>query len=475
VIIGLEIHAQLATRTKMFCACAVDFSAPPNQTVCPVCLGHPGVLPRVNRRAVELAVRAGVALGAHLAPVSHWARKNYFYPDLPKGYQITQYAEPLATGGSLAFDLDAESHQVQIARLHLEEDAGRLRHPSQGPGRSRIDLNRCGIPLLEIVTEPELRTAREAVECVESLRQILQYCGVCEGDMEKGSLRCDANISLRSPGRSGFGTKTEIKNLNSFRSLERALLAERRRQSQLLTEGRAVQSWTMLWDEAAGQTRPMRSKEVEPDYRYFAEPDLPPLVLEGPWIRRLAQDLPELPRQRRQRFISRWGLRAHEARLLTRRRELADYFEDVARRVPDPVASAKFIGTHLLGMLHEQHCEIQDCPVSPEVLADLLKRRSRGKLSSGLLRQLLAELWSGDRPAAEILRDQRWAQIEDEAELEAWAREVVEAFPEQVTAYRAGRSSLLRFFLGEIMRRSQGRAHPAKARQQLIRHLDASG
>ena len=471
-VIGLELHAQLRTRSKMFCACSTAFGAAPNTQVCPVCLGHPGVLPVANRQAVELAVRFSCAVGARVNPVSTWARKNYFYPDLPKGYQITQYERPLAAGGALSVTSEGVTREIPLVRLHLEEDAGRSRHPERpGETRTLVDLNRCGVPLLEIVSAPALRTPAEAHACLAEMRLILRYCGVCDGDMEKGSLRCDANVSVRRRGAGELGEKTEVKNLNSLRSVERALAAEIARQSALLAAGGVPETATALWDAARGETRVMRTKEEAPDYRYFPEPDLPPLVLDDAWIAAIRDRLPELPAARRERLMARWGLRSYDAAVLTADPELGAYFERVAERVGDAPAAAGFVTSALVGALRNRGREIADCPVAPEALAPLLERITAGQLSHTLAKQALEAMLETGQPAETILHERGWEQVDDAAAIAAWVAAAIAAHPAEAAAYRAGKTALLGLFVGAALRLSGGRAHPRRLQEAVRRAL----
>ena len=449
-VIGLEIHAQLLTRTKMFCACPNRFGAEPNTLVCPVCLGHPGALPVANERAVALALRMGPALGARINPRSEWARKNYFYPDLPKGYQITQYEHPLIEGGRLTI---ANGRTIPIARMHLEEDAGKLVHRA---GESLVDLNRCGTPLLEIVTEPELRSAADARALLIELRRLLQYCEVSDGDLEKGNFRCDANLSIRAPGDASLSAKTEIKNLNSFRHVEQALAHEFARQGRLRARGESVAPATLLWDPGRGETRQMRSKEAAPDYRYFPEPDLPPLELAETWIASIARELPELPAARRARFAADYGLRPDEARNLTATRPRADFFEAVlAAGAGDSRRAANLITAI---------AAIEETKVAPESLAELV----RTEVGANLAKRILKEMVASGASAGQIMSERNWIATTDEGHLATWATEVLDAHPAEVTAYVGGKAALLEFFVGGVMRRSQGRADPEAARQMLV-------
>jgi aspartyl-tRNA(Asn)/glutamyl-tRNA(Gln) amidotransferase subunit B len=473
-VIGLEVHAQLRTRSKMFCACPTDFGAAPNSQVCPVCLGHPGVLPVANRRAVELAVRFAGAVGARVNPVSTWARKNYFYPDLPKGYQITQYERPLAEGGAVRIASEGETREIPLVRLHLEEDAGRSRHPERpGETRTLVDLNRCGVPLIEIVSAPALRTPAEAHAYLAEMRLILRYCGVCDGDMEKGSLRCDANVSVRPRGTGALGAKTEVKNLNSLRAVERALAAEIARQSALLAAGGAPETATALWDPARGETRVMRTKEEAPDYRYFPEPDLPPLACDPAWIASIRDRLPELPGARRERLMARYGLRPYDAAVLTADPELGAYFERVAERVGDASAAAGFVTSALVGALRDCGRGIGDCPIAPEALAPLLERIAAGKLSHTLAKQVLDAMLATGQSAETIVRERGWEQVDDAGAIAAWVAAAIAAHPAEAAAYRAGKTALLGFFVGAALRLSGGRAHPQRVQAAARRALES--
>jgi aspartyl-tRNA(Asn)/glutamyl-tRNA(Gln) amidotransferase subunit B len=472
-VIGLEVHAQLRTRSKMFCACAWDPAAPPNTRVCPVCLGHPGTLPVVNRRAVELGARFCLAVGARLRRESVWARKNYFYPDLPKGYQITQYDRPLAEGGEVRLDA---GRAVRLVRLHLEEDAGRSRHPErEGETRTRVDLNRCGVPLLEIVTAPDLRSPAEAHAFLAELRQLLRYCEVCDGDMEKGSLRCDANVSVRPRGATGLGAKTELKNLNSLRQVERALAFEIGRQGAELGRGGAVAPATLQWDPERGEARVLRTKEDAPDYRYFPEPDLPPLRLDEAFVASLGPQVPELPRARRERLEREHGLPAREAEVLTATRELADYFERVVAQGAEARGAARFIASELLGALHDRGAEVGGSPVGPAALAELLGLIGAGRVSHSLGKRVLAEMLETGRPAGAIVSAHGWERIDDAERIAAWAAEAIRAHPGEAAACRAGKAGLLEFFVGQVLQRSGGQAHPERVRETLRRALTDAG
>jgi len=474
-VIGLEVHVQLATRTKIFCRCANRFGAPPNTLICPVCLGYPGTLPVLNREAVELAVRLALALGCSVAPVSVFARKNYFYADLPKGYQISQYDRPLARDGRLP--LAAPGRAVRVHRLHLEEDAGKLLHEAPGgaplAGTSLVDFNRCGVPLVEIVTEPELASSVEAEEFLRTLHQVLLYTGASDGNMEEGSLRCDANVSLRKPGDTALGTKTEIKNLNSFRNVARALEAEIARQAERLDDGLAVEHETRGFDAERGATFPLRGKEEAHDYRYFPEPDLPPLALAGERLAALAAALPEMPWARRARFVSAWALPEADARDLAAAPELADYFERAVAAAPAaPRTVANWVRNEVLRELKERG-EPVAAALAPERLAALVALVDAGELSASAAKTVLGEIWaSGEAPRAATAR-LGLGQVSDEEQLGEWVAAVVAAHPEQVEQWRAGRTQVLGFLTGQVMKRSAGRAAPQKVQELLRRALAA--
>jgi len=462
-VIGLEVHVQLRTRTKMFCADRTSFGDPPNTNVCPVCLGLPGALPVPNAEAIRLAVRAAFALGCTVHETSVFARKNYFYPDLPKGYQISQFDKPLATGGSVTFE-SAERGLVRvgITRLHVEEDAGKLLH-DRFPGRTAVDLNRAGIPLAEIVSEPDLRSPAEARAYLATLRQILIYAGASECSMEQGSLRVDANISIRPPGESRLGTKTEVKNMNSFANVERALEAERDRQRALLESGQRVEQVTLLFNAASGRVKPTRSKEESHDYRYFPDPDLPPLVLSPAWIAEQRALLPELPDAKRARLEAAYGIPAYDARVITSERDLAEYFEAVVRAGADPKVAANWV----MGEVMTSYNATGRVPVIATRLASLIQLVAAGTVSHQAAKRVYTELGESGQDPRAVAERLGLLQVSDQAGLTGWVDEVLAAHPEEVSRFRAGEAKLMGFFVGQVMKRSQGKADP-KAVQPLL-------
>ena len=476
-VIGLEIHAELATQSKMFCACAVVDStqAEPNRHACPVCAGMPGVLPVVNRRAVEYGLRVALALGCQVAPVSIFARKNYFYPDLPKGYQISQYEQPLAINGRLVIQTSQGQRTIRVRRVHLEEDTGKLTHTSQnGQPCSLIDLNRAGVPLLEIVSEPDLHTPEEVRAYAMALRSILRYLGVNSGDLQKGVLRIEPNISIRPVGSADFGTRTEIKNLNSFRALERSTAYEIERQGGLLRQGQAVRQETRGWDEISGKTTLQRVKEEAEDYHYFPEPDLPPLVIEPAWLESIRQDLPELPAARLRRFQEQYGLSGYDASLLVEERLVANYYEQVvasAPQVPQKTA-ANWLGGELFGLLNQAGQTIEACRVSPQELAALLDLIGRGELNNNTAKSVLAQMFTSGESAAAIVERSGLRQVSDADAVAALVQRVLAENPAQVAAYRAGKGAVLQWLFGQVMRLAKGQANPEVVKETLHQILD---
>jgi aspartyl-tRNA(Asn)/glutamyl-tRNA(Gln) amidotransferase subunit B len=473
-VIGLEIHAQLRTRTKIFCGCSTAFGAPPNTQVCPVCLGLPGALPVLNRHAVDYAVKAALALGCDVQPQSIFARKNYFYPDLPKGYQISQYERPLALGGGLEIESGGR-RRIGLTRIHMEEDAGKSLHDGfpDSDRRTYLDYNRSGVPLIEIVTEPDLRSAAEAAEFFERLRDILVWLGVNDGNMEEGSLRCDANVSVRPAGQQAFGTKTEVKNINSFRYVQKALEYEIERQIDLLEGGGRVVQETRLWDSSSGRTYSMRSKEEAHDYRYFPEPDLPPLVVDAARIDAVRQTMPELPEARRRRFVVAFGLPEYDAAVLTQSPALADYFEQAAAEAGNPKAVSNWVMGELLRTLKGRGTPVEAAPLAPRALAGLVRLVDAGAISSSIAKEVFAKMYDSGRSADEIVAADGLAQIGDESALVAIVREVIAAHADAVAQYRAGKQATFGFLVGQVMKRSGGKANPTLANQLLRRELDA--
>ncbi len=471
VVIGLETHAQLSTASKMFSGASTAFGAEPNTQACAVDLALPGVLPVVNRKAVELAIRFGIAVQGEISSYSIFARKNYFYPDLPKGYQISQYERPIVAGGSLNILVDGQEKNVRLTRAHLEEDAGKSLH-EDFHGCSGIDLNRAGTPLLEIVTEPDMRSSAEAVAYAKALHRLVTWIGICDGNMQEGSFRCDANVSVRPVGSGRLGTRCEIKNLNSFRFLERAIQFEVQRQIDLIESGGQVVQETRLYDPDHDETRPMRSKEDAQDYRYFPDPDLLPLRVDESWVEQVRGELPELPEAMQKRFQEHHELSEYDARLLTASRSMAEYFE---RTVPlaggDAKAVANWINGDLASALHRSGLDMKDCRVSPEQLGTLLCRVQDGTLSGKMAREVFDVLWTDGGDPDQIIEIRGLKQISDEGALEVIVRALLDEHPEQVAEYRSGREKVLGFFVGRAMKASGGRANPAQINALLKKHL----
>jgi aspartyl-tRNA(Asn)/glutamyl-tRNA(Gln) amidotransferase subunit B len=463
VVIGLEVHAQLATRSKMFCGCPTSFGATPNSQTCPICLGMPGVLPMINRRAVEFGVRTALALGLRVNVACRFARKHYYYPDMPKNFQISQYEEPLAEDGVLQIDGSGGPRRIGIQRLHLEEDVGRLVHEGgfAAAQASLVDYNRAGMPLMETVSRPELTSPAEAAAYLKAFRAVLLYLGVCDGNMEKGSLRCDANISLRPAGAVELGTKVEIKNLNSFRNVERALEFEVKRQTAELAAGRRIGQETRLFDADRGVTSSMRSKEYAHDYRYFPEPDLVPLQLDPTWIESIRAALPELPRARRQRFVSQYGLPAYDAEILTQSRALAEYYETAVRAHPNAKAISNWIMSELLREVGgEDETAVTASPVTPVNLAALVKLIDEGTISGKIAKDVFARmLASGEEPAT-IVQREGLTQVADAGALEALVDQAIAANAKAVADFKAGKTVAAKALVGQVMKASGGKANP---------------
>ncbi len=472
-VIGLEVHAQLSTASKIFCGCSAAFGAEPNEHTCPVCLGHPGVLPVLNRRAVEYAIRLGAALGARVREESVFARKNYFYPDLPKGYQISQYELPVCEGGEVPFVLDDGTRKsARLVRIHLEEDAGKSIH-ARGRKVSLVDLNRAGVPLLEIVSAPELRSAEEAAAYLKSLRSILRTLEICDGNMEEGSLRCDANVSLRPRGDTALGTRTEIKNVNSFRFVQRAIDYEIRRQAAILAAGGEVEQETRLYDASRDETRSMRGKEEAHDYRYFPDPDLPPLRIDPEWVAKVRAELPELPLARAERFVRDYGLDDGSARLIAGEREVARFFETaVAAYDGPPKTVANWVKSELLRELGERGGDLGAVKVRPEDLARLLSRIDDGTISASAAKTIFAELAEQGGEVDAIIDAKGLKQVSETGALESVVEEVLQAHPEEVQRYRSGKKNLIGFFMGQVMKATGGKANPKVVRELLLGRLE---
>ena len=471
-VIGLEVHAQLLTASKIFCGCATLFGAPPNTQVCEVCLGMPGSLPVLNRKAVEFALKMALATDCRINPESVFARKNYFYPDLPKGYQISQYELPLAEHGVLPIRVNGAARRIGITRIHLEEDAGKLIHSESRPV-SFVDFNRTGVPLIEIVSEPDLRTPEEAVEYLKGLRNILLYLEICDGNMEEGSFRCDANISLRPVGEKALGTKTELKNMNSFRFVKAALEYEIRRQGALLAAGRELVQETRLWDPAASQTISMRGKEEAHDYRYFPDPDLVPVRVSREWIADLTKRLPELPEARLARFQSQYGLPEYDAEVLTSEKDLADYFEKTVQEFHHPKKVSNWIMSESLRDWIWDYSGITYWQVTPTALAHLLALVENGTISGKIAKTVFEDMKATGRMPEDIVRERGLVQITDADALIPVAQEIIEAHPKEAADYRAGKTKVMGFFVGQLMRRTKGQANPQLANEIFQRLLEA--
>jgi aspartyl-tRNA(Asn)/glutamyl-tRNA(Gln) amidotransferase subunit B len=461
-VIGLEIHAQLLTATKIFCGCSTAFGAPPNAHSCPVCVGLPGALPVLNRRAVDLAVTAALALGCEVQERSVFARKNYFYPDLPKGYQISQFELPLALGGGLQMPESVGGRFVKLTRIHMEEDAGKSLHEgfADSDRKTYLDYNRSGTPLVEIVSEPDMRSAAEAALFFETLRQILVWLGVNDGNMDEGSLRCDANVSVRRVGETKLGTKAEVKNVNSFRYLEKAIEYEIGRQIDVIDHGGRVVQETRLFDAARGTTHSMRSKEEAHDYRYFPEPDLPPLIVDQARRERIAALLPELPDARRRRLISEYGLPEYDAALLTQTRGVADYFEQTARHSGNAKAASNWVMGEVLRNMKERAVAIEAVPITPAALGELIGILDKGTISSTVAKDVFAKMYETGRAASEIVAADGLAQISDSSSIEPIVQRVLAAHPDVVAEIKAGKDRKFQFLVGQVMKETKGKGDP---------------
>ena len=467
-VIGLEIHTQMKTKSKIFCGCSTEFGAPPNTHTCPVCLGMPGSLPVLNRQVVHNAIKLALACDFTINRRNQFARKNYFYPDLPKGYQISQYELPIAEHGRLEIEVDGNKKTIGITRAHMEEDAGKLVHSDTEP-ESYVDLNRTGTPLLEIVSEPDLRSPEEAVAYLKKLHAIVRYLDISDGNMQEGSFRCDANISLRPVGQEEFGTRTELKNMNSFRNVQLALEYEERRQRDILLDGGEVIQQTLLWNPDKGVTEPMRGKEEAHDYRYFPDPDLVPVEIDDAWIAQVQDEMPELPDARRQRFMEEMNLPEYDATILTASRDLADFFEAVLADYNNPKKVSNFIGTELL---REYPAERMDaCPVTPGQLASLLAMVDKGTISGKIAKTVFTDMLASGADPEQIVKDKGLVQMSDEGELVALIREIIEANPAQAQQYRDGKTKVIGFFVGQLMQKTRGKANPQLANKLFRQEL----
>lgn len=485
-VIGLEVHAQLQTHTKAFTAVTAEYGEAPNTQVSPLCLGLPGTLPALNENLVRFTVRMGLATGCEIAPRSIFARKNYFYPDLPKGFQISQFETPLCSHGMITIRLEGYEKTIGITRIHMEEDAGKSIH-DQDPMHSLIDLNRAGTPLIEIVSEPELRTPAEAYAYLVRIRQIVRYLGICDGNMEEGSLRCDANVSVRPRGQQAFGTRTELKNMNSFRNVERAIQYEIDRQIALIQQGGSVVQQTLLWDPVGMKTRAMRSKEQAHDYRYFPEPDLPAVVITESYLTSVRAEIPEMPDVRKERFQSQYGLSQDDATTLTDSRELADYFEGLSETAADPRGAANLVLTQILRTLNERGWAISDFPLDAPVLAGLLRLRQQDKINSSAMTAIFETMLEqspnvsagvpashGSEWAEHLAQELNLLQVSDDGFLAPIIDNVLKAHPDEVDRYREGKTALLGFFMGKVMQASGGKANPEQAKSLLLTSLGGS-
>ncbi len=470
-VIGLEVHAQLKTKTKIFCACSTSFGAPPNTHTCPVCLGMPGVLPVLNKKVVDYTLRMAMATNCEIAAESRFARKNYFYPDLPKGYQISQYELPIAEHGYVDVEVNGGRKRIGITRIHMEEDAGKLNHDPDRPV-SMVDYNRTGVPLIEIVSEPDIRSAEEAGAYLRQLRSIVRYLEICDGNLEEGSFRCDANVSIRAAGEQELGTRTELKNLNSFKHVEKALQYEIGRQKETLLDGGQVVQETRLWNPDKGRTFSMRGKEEAHDYRYFPDPDLLPLVIDSDWIRQVKGSLPELPDQKKERFMTQYDLPAYDAGLLTSDRELADYFESCVEQFTHPKQVSNWIMGSLLGLLNAADKTIAESPISPGNLAKLLALIEAGTISGKIAKSVFEEMAQSGKPPGRIVEEKGLTQITDTDAIDAVIAGVIANNPKEVEAYQNGKTKLMGFFVGQVMRETRGKANPKLVNDILKQKLE---
>ncbi|MBN2413632.1 Asp-tRNA(Asn)/Glu-tRNA(Gln) amidotransferase subunit GatB [candidate division KSB1 bacterium] len=474
-VIGLEVHIQLLTESKIFCSCSTRFGAEPNSQVCPVCLGMPGVLPVLNKKVVEYALKLAIATNSKINHRSIIARKNYFYPDLPKGYQISQYEEPFCEFGSIEIQVDGrESRKIGLTRIHMEEDAGKSMHSESyvSENESLVDVNRCGVPLLEIVSEPDFRSSKEVSAYLTRLRQIVRYLGICDGNMEEGSLRCDANISIRPQGQKELGVKTELKNMNSISAVEKALDYEIKRQIAVLDDGGIIQQQTLLWNANKNIVEPMRSKEYAHDYRYFPEPDLLPIVITEEWIEQIRAKMPELPLVKKQRFMSEYQIPEYDAIVLTDDPSVADYFESVAKKVKDKKAASNWVMGEVLRALKEINCDIKEFSLTPDSLAEIIQLVEEDKINLKIGKKVFEECLSTGASPSKIIKEKGLVQISDKSEIYAIVDDILTKNPEEVNLYLQGKEKLLGFFVGQIMRETQGKANPKTVNEVLKQKLN---
>ena len=469
-VIGLEVHAQLLTDTKIFCGCPTRFGAEPNSQTCPICLGMPGVLPALNKKVVEYAMKAALATGCEIQPMSRFARKNYFYPDLPKGYQISQYELPIALRGHIDIPLGGGHKRIGITRIHMEEDAGKSLHEGIA-GASHVDLNRAGTPLIEIVSEPDMRSSEEAVEYLKRLRAILMYLEVCDGNMEEGSFRCDANVSIMPRGETKFGTRAELKNINSFRFVQKAIEYEIKRQKALIMDGGKVVQETRLWDTQKGITVSMRGKEEAHDYRYFPDPDLVPIEIDNGWIEKIRKTLPELPSDKVKRFVADYGIPEYDAEVLSVSRALANYYEETARISGQPKAASNWIMGDLLRFLKEDDREIEESSVTPTHIAEMIKLIDNGTISGKIAKTVMEEMYKTGKMPEDVVKEKGLVQVTDTGAIEKVIDEVLAENADSVAAYRSGKDKLFGFFVGQVMKKSQGKANPAVLNDLLKKKL----
>jgi aspartyl-tRNA(Asn)/glutamyl-tRNA(Gln) amidotransferase subunit B len=472
-VIGLEVHVQIKTKTKIFCSCSTEFGSPPNENTCPICLGMPGVLPVLNKRFLESSMRACLATHCTIEPMNRFARKNYFYPDLPKGYQISQFELPLGTNGYININVDGTKKRIGLTRIHMEEDAGKLIHGENSgrPGKSYVDFNRTGVPLCEVVSEPDMRSAEEARAYLNELKSILEYTGVSDCNMEEGSLRCDANVSIRPVGQKEFGTRAELKNLNSFKFIQKAIEYEVDRQTKLLDQGDTVKQETRLYDADRNETFPMRSKEEAHDYRYFPDPDLVPIMIDEAWVEELRKTIPELPEQKRERFVKNYKIPEYDAGVLTSSKPLADYFEQCTALFPQPKTISNWMMGDLLRELKKDGRNIVDCPVSPSALVDLLKLIESGTISGNIAKGIFEEMYQTQKSAGSIVEEKGLKQITDSSAIEKIVAEVLQANPSQVEEFKGGKEKVLGFLVGQVMKASKGKANPAMVNKLLKKKM----